>query len=50
MQPLGDIVKDLHHAKLIGKHAISTRLFKKFPDRFELSPDHQSNQVRNVAI
>jgi len=49
VQPLGDIVKDLHHAKLIGKNAVSTRLFKKFPDRFELSPEHQPNQVRYVA-
>ncbi len=49
VQPLGDIVKDLHNAKLIGKNAVSTRLFKKFPEQFELSPEHQPNQVRYVA-
>jgi hypothetical protein len=45
-QPLGDIVNDLHHAKLIGKNAVSTKLFKKFPNSFELTPEHQPNQVR----
>lgn len=50
VQPLGDIVKDLHNAKLIGKNAVSTRLFKKYPDRFELNPELQPNQVRYVAI
>lgn len=46
MQPLGDIVKQLHSAKLIGKNATSTKLFKKFPERFELTPMKQPNQVR----
>ena len=45
-QPLGDIVKQLHSAKLIGKNAASTKLFKKFPDHFELTPSKQPNQVR----
>jgi hypothetical protein len=45
-QPLGDIVKQLHSAKLIGKNAASTKLFKKYPERFELTPDKQPNQVR----
>ncbi|QDL56287.1 NYN domain-containing protein [Rhodoferax aquaticus] len=49
VQPLGDIVQQLHAAKLIGKNATSTRLFKKFPDKFELIPDKQPNQVRYVS-
>ena len=48
-QPLGDIVKQLHSAKLIGKNAASTKLFKKFPDQFELTPAKQPNQVRYLA-
>jgi len=50
VQPLGDIVKHLHSAKLIGKNAASTKLFKKFPDRFELTPARQPNQVRYLAL
>lgn len=46
MQPMGDIVKQLHSARLIGKNASSTKFFKKYPERFELSPDQQPNQVR----
>ncbi len=49
-QPLGDIVKQLHSAKLIGKNAASTKLFKKFPERFELTPAKQPNQVRYLAM
>jgi hypothetical protein len=49
MQPLGDIANQLHSAKLIGRNATSTKLFKKFPTRFELSPAKQPNQVRYVA-
>ena len=49
VQPLGDIVKQLHSAKLIGKNAASTKLFKKFPDQFELIPAKQPNQVRYLA-
>jgi len=48
-KPLGDIVKQLHSAKLIGKNAASTKLFKKFPDQFELTPVKQPNQVRYLA-
>jgi hypothetical protein len=48
-QSLGDIVKQLHSAKLIGKNAASTKLFKKFPDHFELTPEKQPNQVRYLA-
>lgn len=50
MQPLGDIVKQLHSAKLIGKNATSTKLFKKFPERFELTPVKQPNQVRYLPV
>lgn len=50
MQPLGDIVKQLHSAKLIGKNATSTKLFKKFPERFELTPVKQPNQVRYLLV
>jgi uncharacterized LabA/DUF88 family protein len=46
VQPLGDVVKQLHNEKLIGKNAISTKLFKKFADRFELTPVKQPNQIR----
>ncbi|GKS75114.1 NYN domain-containing protein [Acidovorax sp. SUPP950] len=45
-QPLGDIVKLLHDAKLLGKNTASTKLFKKFPDQFELKPQTQPNAVR----
>jgi 3-oxoacyl-ACP reductase-like protein len=50
MQPLGDIVKQLHSARLIGKNTTSTKLFKKFPERFELTPDKQPNQVRYLPV
>lgn len=46
LQPLGKVVEQLHEAKLIGKNAASTKLFKKFPGRFELAPLKQPNQVR----
>lgn len=49
VQPLGDIVKLLHNAKLIGKNAASTKLFKKFPEWFELTPPKQPNQVRYLS-
>lgn len=45
-QRLGEIAKLLHDAKLLGKNAASTKLFKKFPDHFELLPLKQPNQVR----
>jgi len=49
VQPLGEIVKQLHNAKLIGKNAASTKLFKKFRDWFELTPEKQPNQVRYLS-
>lgn len=49
LQPLGDVANQLRIANLIGKNATSTKLFKRFPERFELSPAKQPNQVRYVA-
>lgn len=48
LQPLGKVVEQLHTEKLIGKNATSTKLFKKFPEHFELTPAKQPNQVRYV--
>lgn len=47
-QPIGDIAKLLHDKKLIGKNAASTKLFKKYPQVFELSPLKQPNTVRYI--
>jgi hypothetical protein len=47
-QPLGKVVEQLHNEKLLGKNATSTKFFKKFPERFELTPAVQPNQVRYV--
>ena len=47
-QALGEVVKLLHDAKLLGKNATSTKLFKKFPFHFELLPPKQPNQVRYI--
>jgi uncharacterized LabA/DUF88 family protein len=48
LQPLGDVAKLLHDAKLLGKNSASPKLFKKFPHHFELSPLKQPNQVRYI--
>jgi hypothetical protein len=45
-QRLGDVVKLLHDAKLLGKNGASTKLFKKFPQHFELVPAKQPNSVQ----
>ncbi len=45
-QPFSDIVRQLREAKLMGKHATSVKLFKKFPDAFELWPDDRPSAVR----
>lgn len=47
-QSLGEVVKLLHDAKLLGKNATSTKLFKKFPFHFELLPPKQPNQIRYI--
>ena len=43
---LGEVAKVLHDVKLLAKSATSTKLFKKFPQHFELSPTGKPNQVR----
>ena len=45
---LNEVVKLLHDAKLLGKNATSTKLFKKYPFHFELLPPKQPNQVRYI--
>lgn len=47
-QALGEVVKLLHDAKLLGKNATSTKLFKKFPHQFELLPSKQPNRVQYI--
>ena len=47
---LNEIHKPLTDAKLIGKNATSTKIFKKFPHHFELTPDKQPNQVRYILV
>lgn len=47
--PLGDVAKALRDGELLGKSALSTKLFKKFPKHFELRPDRQPNEVRLLA-
>lgn len=44
--PLGDVAKALRDGELLGKSALSTKLFKKFPHHFELRPAKQPNEVR----
>lgn len=48
-QPLGDVAKALRDGGLLGKSALSTKLFKKFPAHFELRPGRQPNEVRLVS-
>ena len=47
-QPLGDVAKLVHDAKLLGKNATTTKLFGKFPHHFELTPAKQPNRVRYI--
>lgn len=44
--PISDAAKALHDKKLLSKSASSPKLFKRFPQIFELKPDRQPNQVR----
>jgi hypothetical protein len=48
---LGEVAKVLHDVKLLAKSATSTKLFKKFPQHFELSPTGktQSGQIYFVG-
>ena len=43
---ISDAAKALHDKKLLSKNASSSRLFKRFPQSFELKPEKQPNQVR----
>ena len=45
---LGEVAKLLHDAKLLGKNSATPKLFKKFPQHFELLPVKQPNEVRYV--
>lgn len=42
---LGTAAKALRAAQLLAKNAPSTKLFKKYPEHFELSPASQPNKV-----
>ena len=46
---LGEVHKPLIESKLIGKTAASTKVFKKFPEQFELEPAKQPNKVRYLG-
>ena len=46
---ISDAAKALHDKKLLSKSASSPKLFKRFPQSFELKPEKQPNQVRLVA-
>lgn len=45
---ISDVAKALHDQKLLSKNASSPRLFKRFPDHFEVQPPKQPNQVRFI--
>lgn len=46
---ISDAAKALHDKKLLSKNASSARLFKRFPQSFELKPEKQPNQVRLIS-
>lgn len=48
-QSLGEVVKSLHDARLLGKNAALTKFFNKFADDFELAPARQPNRVRFIG-
>lgn len=48
-QPLGEIARLLHDAKLLGRNASSTKLFNKHAQEFELAPARQPNAVRYLG-
>jgi hypothetical protein len=43
---LNSTVEPLRQAGLLSKSAASTKLFKKYPDWFELTPEKQPNKVQ----
>lgn len=47
---LSDVAKILHDKKLLAKNATSTKLFKKFPEHFELKPAGKPNKVRFIKL
>jgi hypothetical protein len=47
--PISDAAKALHDQKLLSKSASSVKLFKRFPNHFELKPAEQPNQVRYLV-
>lgn len=47
---LSDVAKILHDKKLLAKSATSTKLFKKFPEHFELRPAGKPNKVRLIKL
>jgi NYN domain len=47
--PISDAARALHDKKLLSKSASSPKLFKRFPQSFELKPDRQPNQVRLIG-
>lgn len=48
--PISDAAKALHDKKLLSKSASSPKLFKRFPQSFELKPEKQPNQVRMFDV
>lgn len=46
---LSDAAKVLHDKGLLAKSATSTKLFRKFPQDFELKPSTKPNQVRLIV-
>jgi hypothetical protein len=47
-QHISAVAKALHDANLLGENATSTKLFKKFPFHFELSPAEKPNTVQYI--
>ena len=45
---LREVAKPLHDGKLLGKSVPSTKLFKKYPNHFELRPVKQPSEVRFI--
>lgn len=48
-QRLDEVAKPLRDAKLLGKSAATPKLFRKFPQHFELTPAKQPNHVRYIV-
>lgn len=45
---LSEVAKLLHDKKILAKNATSTKLFRKFPEHFELTPAVKPSQVRYI--